>query len=232
MNQKNGRSESRRRYYVHGDGAEDKAGKFFCAGCDLFSARSHFSGECSTKNHYERYSNSLNDWGFLQENHPGKYYRPGDCINIFSGMKPPVAVQSSFYKWLARQRKRNDIIGDLAGDVRDDRKFPIGEGRIGQIRSHIRYSLYSCNAALGALDEAWREFKKGKTVREGIGARLRYMILERDEFRCRTCGQGPEDGVKLEVDHKISVSKGGTNDPANLRALCFRCNRGKGSGCR
>jgi|JI8StandDraft_1071087.scaffolds.fasta_scaffold50976_3 5-methylcytosine-specific restriction endonuclease McrA len=35
-------------------------------------------------------------------------------------------------------------------------------------------------------------------------------------------------GALLEVDHKLAVSKGGTNDIENLLILCFRCNRGKG----
>jgi hypothetical protein len=42
------------------------------------------------------------------------------------------------------------------------------------------------------------------------------------------CGRTPlEDGVKLQVDHKIPQEWGGTNDLENLQPLCEECNRGK-----
>lgn len=59
---------------------------------------------------------------------------------------------------------------------------------------------------------------------------LRYDILQRDNFRCVLCGaSSKEDGVKLEVDHILPVSKGGLSIPSNLRTLCKSCNQGKGA---
>lgn len=52
----------------------------------------------------------------------------------------------------------------------------------------------------------------------------RTAILERDAYRCVLCGSHR----KLHVDHIIPVCKGGTNDRANLRTLCSRCNIAKG----
>jgi hypothetical protein len=60
--------------------------------------------------------------------------------------------------------------------------------------------------------------------------KLRWQILERDRYVCQYCGQGAPD-VKLEVDHKIALADGGTNDPSNLVTSCWACNRGK-SGLR
>lgn len=58
--------------------------------------------------------------------------------------------------------------------------------------------------------------------------KLRHQILERDGFRCCDCGVTAQTpGVVLEVDHKVAVSKGGSNDPDNLRTLCKDCNIGK-----
>jgi len=58
--------------------------------------------------------------------------------------------------------------------------------------------------------------------------KLRYEVLKRDNFTCQLCGRkAPE--VKLEVDHIIPKSAGGTDDPNNLRTVCYACNRGKGS---
>jgi 5-methylcytosine-specific restriction endonuclease McrA len=71
------------------------------------------------------------------------------------------------------------------------------------------------------------EIKKHK--RKSISKSKRFRILNRDKFRCQCCGRNPkEDGVKLEIDHILPVSKGGKNDYNNLQTLCRDCNRGKG----
>ncbi len=69
--------------------------------------------------------------------------------------------------------------------------------------------------------------KKKGVKRVNIDAKTRHMILARDGFKCRHCGRGPKDGVKLHIDHKKPVAWGGTNDPANLQTLCEQCNLGK-----
>jgi hypothetical protein len=58
-----------------------------------------------------------------------------------------------------------------------------------------------------------------------ISKSLRYAILERDGFACRSCGATN----CLEVDHIIPRSKGGLTVEANLQVLCADCNRGKGA---
>lgn len=64
--------------------------------------------------------------------------------------------------------------------------------------------------------------------REEISIRKRFLVLKRDQFACAMCGRSGV-GVKLEVDHKVPVSKGGSNSLNNLQTLCFDCNRGKRS---
>jgi DNA-binding Xre family transcriptional regulator len=66
-----------------------------------------------------------------------------------------------------------------------------------------------------------------KTNRIAISNRTRFIIFKLDKFRCRICGNSADDGARLEVDHKLPVSKGGTNDLSNLWTLCYECNRGK-----
>lgn len=60
---------------------------------------------------------------------------------------------------------------------------------------------------------------------------VRYRVLYRDRFRCVACGRSPatDPGCELHVDHIIPFSKGGKTTPENLRALCAKCNLGKGS---
>ena len=70
---------------------------------------------------------------------------------------------------------------------------------------------------------------QGRPPRRAISTRLRYEIFRRDGHRCVDCGASAHDDplVRLEVDHRIPVSKGGTNDPNNLQTLCWACNNGK-----
>ena len=56
--------------------------------------------------------------------------------------------------------------------------------------------------------------------------RLRFEVLERDKFQCQYCGQYAPN-VRLEVDHILAVSDGGTDALENLRTSCFACNQGK-----
>lgn len=77
--------------------------------------------------------------------------------------------------------------------------------------------------AYSRTEQARREQERAK-----MNARLRYLILKRDGYKCQICGRTQEDGVKLHVDHIIPVSKGGETKMENLRTLCEDCNLGKG----
>ena len=60
-----------------------------------------------------------------------------------------------------------------------------------------------------------------------VSERVRYDVLKRDDGRCVLCGASSRDGVRLEVDHIVPRSNGGSNEPSNLQTLCAPCNRGK-----
>ncbi|MEF3074454.1 HNH endonuclease [Methylobacter sp. Wu1] len=70
--------------------------------------------------------------------------------------------------------------------------------------------------------------KQAKSRSLSLG--IRYKILVRDNFRCVICGRSPAInlGTILHIDHILAWSKGGSNDPSNLRVLCSDCNFGKG----
>lgn len=53
---------------------------------------------------------------------------------------------------------------------------------------------------------------------------LRRTVYARDDYTCAYCG---ERGRKLECDHVIPVSRGGSNDLDNLVTACRPCNRSK-----
>ncbi len=95
---------------------------------------------------------------------------------------------------------------------------------------------YKERAELRALcEEQLNEFleKRGLSVWDyrlieagPVGDSLRYEVLKESGGKCELCGVTKED-ARLEVDHIVPRSKGGTNDKENLQVLCHRCNRGK-----
>ena len=67
-----------------------------------------------------------------------------------------------------------------------------------------------------------------KTNRD-VNLRLRFMVMQRDKFKCCACGASPstDPTVKLHVDHIVPWSKGGETVLENLQTLCDKCNLGK-----
>lgn len=67
-----------------------------------------------------------------------------------------------------------------------------------------------------------------------ISKETRAFVLDRNGFTCQMCGAvageaHPYDTTRktrLHLGHVIDKSMGGTDDPANLRAICSVCNEG------
>lgn len=102
------------------------------------------------------------------------------------------------------------------------------------------YNSYSkdCTFLESEIRTAWNDYQykekskrteeyRRKMERAKMSDSLRYDVLKRDNFRCRLCGRSARDGVTLEVDHIIPLSRGGTSIFGNLQTLCKECNRGK-----
>lgn len=72
-------------------------------------------------------------------------------------------------------------------------------------------------------------FPNNKTAskRAPISRLLRFEIFQRDNFTCQYCGRKQADGIKLHVDHKIPLSKGGADTLDNYITSCDDCNLGK-----
>ena len=62
------------------------------------------------------------------------------------------------------------------------------------------------------------------TKRKHIPKAIREAVFKRDNYCCVKCGSTKN----LEVDHKVPLANGGTNEMANLQTLCQDCNRRKG----
>jgi hypothetical protein len=67
-----------------------------------------------------------------------------------------------------------------------------------------------------------------------ISKETRALVLDRNGFTCQMCGAvageaHPYDAgrkTRLHIGHIIDKSMGGSDDPANLRAICSVCNEG------
>lgn len=74
------------------------------------------------------------------------------------------------------------------------------------------------------------EMSMNERIRETNGFSSRYIknetkteVLVRDNHKCQSCGSDK----KLEFDHIVPVSKGGSSEANNLQLLCRSCNRSK-----
>lgn len=69
---------------------------------------------------------------------------------------------------------------------------------------------------------------KHRTKRE-INWRLRFIVMRRDNFKCKNCGRSPatDSTIILHVDHKTAWANGGETVLENLETLCSQCNIGK-----
>jgi hypothetical protein len=67
-----------------------------------------------------------------------------------------------------------------------------------------------------------------------ISKETRAFVLERNGYTCQMCGLAASDPdpfhpglkVRLTMGHIIDKSKGGKDEPGNLRAVCTNCNEG------
>lgn len=92
------------------------------------------------------------------------------------------------------------------------------------LESEIRTAIKNVDARAEFMQsEAWRR----KNERSKVTPSLRYDVMRRDGFRCCLCGRTASDGIELEVDHIVPISKGGSTIGSNLQTLCRDCNRGK-----
>ena len=90
------------------------------------------------------------------------------------------------------------------------------------------------NSAENLIAESTESDIEANIVRRHItgrnpSLRLRWRVLQRDNFKCCGCGASPAVtlGVELHVDHIHPWSRWGETVPENLQTLCSKCNLGK-----
>lgn len=87
------------------------------------------------------------------------------------------------------------------------------------------------NDTLGGSFDKKESLRVKRRTKRDVSERLRFSILVRDGFSCKSCGRSPikEPGVELHVDHIIPWSQGGETIKENLQTKCRQCNLGKGN---
>ena len=76
--------------------------------------------------------------------------------------------------------------------------------------------------------------KPAPAFERSVSKETRAFVLDRNGFTCQMCGAvageshpfDPTRKTRLHIGHIIDKSLGGTDDPANLRAICSVCNEG------
>lgn len=69
------------------------------------------------------------------------------------------------------------------------------------------------------------QIEEVKYERARIPEDVRIAVWRRDQGKCGTCGSRD----RLEYDHIVPVSRGGSNTSRNVELLCETCNRSKGN---
>jgi len=108
------------------------------------------------------------------------------------------------------------------------------ENRYGTWRNALeKFVAYINNEENLSSEEAIKNIEaepisRHKTSRT-INWRLRFIVMRRDNFKCKSCGRSPatDPSIILHVDHLKAWANGGETILENLQTLCSKCNIGK-----
>ncbi|MBI3582134.1 MAG: HNH endonuclease [Nitrospinae bacterium] len=108
------------------------------------------------------------------------------------------------------------------------------ENRFGTWRKALESFVASINnlesiASEAALEAVRVEPSTRHKTKRDINWRLRFIVMRRDNFKCKSCGRSPatDSSVILHVDHVKAWANGGETVIENLQTLCSICNIGK-----
>lgn len=90
------------------------------------------------------------------------------------------------------------------------------------VYSNYRYSCSECNLGKAALPEDSFGVDAFLPEKGSLGARLRYLVLMRDGFKC-VCCYAPASRRQLHIAPRVSSDAGGTVCFDNLQSVCEKC---------
>ena len=68
-------------------------------------------------------------------------------------------------------------------------------------------------------------YKKGKSAYDDAEYRRNRKLIRQQQKYCVWCGTAGTSQNKLQVDHIIPISRGGSHHISNLRILCQNCHK-------
>jgi len=103
--------------------------------------------------------------------------------------------------------------------------------RFGTLQKALeKFVNYANNEEKETIEEMKKDsLDETHKTKRGINLRLRFIIMKRDNFKCRNCGRSPATDPKviLHIDHIKPWANGGETTLDNLQTLCSKCNVGK-----
>lgn len=155
----------------------------------------------------ELFKNILELW-----THFGRQPKYGEVISPLSKFNG-----STYARRFGSWQKSLEAFVDYINNINEDsEEFITEEPQFIQINTSLK------------SDNTIKKVKVKRTTRN-INLRLRFMILQRDNFTCTKCGRSPakDQNVILHVDHILPWNKEGETVVENLETLCKECNLGK-----
>ena len=128
---------------------------------------------------------------------------------------------------LGRQPKYNDMQKPFSKYVAGAYEYRFGTWRKA-LEKFVEYINHEEVPKIDKEELKSKPIKTHKTKRQ-VTLRQRFLVMRRDNFKCKNCGRSPatHPGLILEIDHVIAWSEGGETILENLQTLCEDCNRGK-----
>ena len=108
--------------------------------------------------------------------------------------------------------------------------------RVRELRTEEGYLILTHNdrSELNPGQYLLEILKPQPAFERAISKETRAFVLDRNGFTCQMCGAvagephpyDPTRKTRLHIGHIIDKSKGGIDEPSNLRAICSVCNEG------
>lgn len=129
------------------------------------------------------------------------------------------------------------------GTVLESRDIQLASGgasewarRVRELRDEEGYQILTHNdrSSLKPGQYLLETIARKPAFKRNVSKETRAFVLERNGYTCQMCGVAAGDAdplggsrtVRLTIGHIVDKSKGGTDTPLNLRAVCTNCNEG------
>lgn len=140
-------------------------------------------------------------------------------------------VQISFEKW--KKRSNDTYINAICKPCWELKYCPYGvlvedfELR-DEIDDPYRCRVFGHLCPVFKVAEPLTETKELRNISRQISMVTQRRVMRRDNYICQICHKPiPDD--KINFDHIIPWSKGGSSDESNIRLLCENCNKARGN---